>query len=1061
MSFDICSRSELLPNRLFVEASAGTGKTFLIEHYIVRAALNGTFKPQRLALITFTKAVARELRLRLQRTLETTHSLIIEGNVDAAPEYLHPVLEQESFLRRKTARTIEETIDRLPEATISTIHGFCDHLLQLWGRASGSGTFSEWISADTQKQWLEEFLQEGGGLTVGEFESISKRYWFHQDKLTDILMHLMDDLPEGTDTAWEEARRAVDGVRSRIDATTIASALEAKARTCCSTMLKSGSLKPELQEAFAAIQRCVEEGVREQTLDPLFQFSLSDCFSKPLKRQVEISQDSEETAQVILLDLWPALQQLTDTKCILKRLGMRCATAFRAYLARCDGKTPETVVRKVLTLSTHEPFVALAAESIEWLIIDEFQDTDGVQYQIFSNLFLKNPSWNGQVLFVGDPKQAIYGFRKADVYSYLAAKQHLAAHEQRTLSVNYRADPSVVEAQNHLFAGPSHHHIFFLPQTQLSLNVTPSTPGKENHEPIGDARGAIHLAVCHGSLGRKRRWPHAELENEALFPWIADEMISLDHLGMPFARQAILVKDKYQAARIQSFLESRNIPTCAWKIDSVTESPIYQWLQKAFFLALCPNDQRRLSSLLLSMPTDLHLNLCQAMASDKRLDEWASCAMAWKGVQTAFLNGGIGSLARVLFTCRWNGKDTLEEWLKALPRGDEMLIDLEHLLELLTVLEQRLPRSLEAYYDALQELPRFFSDEPELLTRRTDPLDDGAPILTMHRSKGLEFDVVYALGGASRTPDPEETSPDEADAEKLRQLYVTVTRAKRRCYLPVLIEDDGRPIPRATASPTELLFASLLCSGGPSSDSRYAAMVSDRILECAHQLAQCSPTITLSDVRAEQRGYTRERKDKESQATVLHASIQSSTRIYESFSSHHTAEAASLPQKGSSKRPIGTSFHAAIAKLLFAPPSARSSPEAIRAWAGIDDPELVSLLYAAAHTQLPLTGQKICLEQIPRKDMRAECGFLDGTSDQKFLRGIVDLVFVWDHKVYIIDWKTHEGADQPLEKIVDQTYNLQGQMYREAVTRAFSDSYEYGGCFFVFVRHLPNGIVMR
>lgn len=826
-------------------------------------------------------------------------------------------------------------------------------------------------------------------------------------------------------------------------------------------MQKSGSVKPELLEAFAAIQRCVEEGISEQTVEPLLQFSLTDCFAKPLKRTVEISQECEEISRILLSDLWPSLQKLTNVKWILNRLGARCATAFRDYVLRCEGKTPEMVVRRVLALSTHQPFVEMAAQSVGWLIVDEFQDTDGIQYQIFSNLFLKNPSWNGQVLFVGDPKQAIYGFRKADVYSYLAAKQNLAAHEQRTLSVNYRADLSVVEAQNHLFAGPAHPHIFFLPQTQSSLTVCPSSPGKKTHEPIGDERGAIHLAVCHGSLGRKKRWPHTDLENNALFPWIADEMIALHRLGIPFARQAILVKDRYQATRVQGFLESRNIPTCAWKVDSVMESPIYQWLQKAFFLALRPIDLRRLSSLLMSIPTNQHVLLCQAMASDRRLDEWALCATAWKSVQTAFLKGGIGAMARVLFTCHWNGKESLERWLKGLPRGDELLIDLEHLFELLTILEQQLPRSLEAYYDALQELPRFFSDEPEALTRRTDPLDEGAPILTMHRSKGLEFDIVYALGAATRTPDPEDASPDEVDAEKLRQLYVTVTRAKRRCYLPVVIEDEGRSILRATASPTELLFASLLCTGHPSSDARYAAMVPDRILECAKALAQSSPTISLSDVQSEQRGYTEERKETAPRDAVLHSQIRSTMRTYESFSSHHTAEAPPLPQKGSSKRPIGTSFHAAIAKLLFAPSSARSSPEAIEAWTGNDDPEIIHLLYAAAHVHLPLAEQKICLEDIPRKDMRAECGFLDGIDNERFLRGIVDLVFVWNHKVYIIDWKTHESADQPLESIVNQTYALQGQIYREAVTRAFSDAYEYGGCFFVFVRHLPTGIVMR
>ena len=1050
MSFDICSQTPL-PNRLFVEASAGTGKTFLIEHYIVRAAL-GDFDPKRLALVTFTKAVARELRLRLQRTLENTHRLIIEGSCDGAPEYLHPILEQESFFRRRFARTIEEVSDRLSEAAISTIHGFCDHLLQLWARSSGEDSSSEWVSAEQQKQWLEEFIQEGGGLTLSEFEALSRRYRFEQEKLFDILMELMNELPKAADTAWDEARAAAGAVRAVVDAASIAAALEAKARAYCGTMLKDGSLKPEIQKAFAAIQKCVEEGVDEQALEPCFRFSLSNCFSKPLKRLVPVPEEYERIAQTVLSDLWPVLEQLTDTKRILKRLGTRCALAFQEFLARCGGKTPETVVRRVLALSTHEPFAAMAAKTIGWLVVDEFQDTDEIQYQIFSNLFLNNPAWQGRVLFVGDPKQAIYGFRKADVYSYLAARRNAAPHELKTLSVNFRADSLVVEAQNHLFAGPAHPYIFFLPQTQSHIAVAPSQPGKKVHEPLGDGRGAIHFPVCHGSLGRKRLWPHAELENNVLFPWVADEMISLSRLGVPFAQQAVLVRDKHQAERVQRFLGSRCIPTCAWRIDSVVESPMFSWLQKALFLALRPNDQRRLASLLLAIPSPYHLDLCRAMASESRLDEWALCATAWKGVQEAFFRRGIGAMARAIFTCPWNGRQTVDEWLDASPQH---LTDLEHLFECLSMLEQRLPRSIEAYLDALRDLPRFFSDEPEALTRRTDPDDEGVPILTMHRSKGLEFDVVYALGGASRTPFAEEDDHDEVDAEKLRQLYVAVTRAKRRCYLPVLIEDDQRPIARAAASPAELLFASLSCPA--SSDERYAAM--GRLFDQASHLAESSSAITLSDAQLGLRGYTADRPSPAALAAVPYPVVRSSSRTYESFSSSHTDGLLPLPRRTS--RPIGTSFHTAIAKLLFAPASSRESPEAVGAWLGVEDPGLAGLLFSAARVCLPLQGRQVCLEEVPRRDMRAECGFLEAKADGSFVRGILDLVFVWKGEVYIVDWKTHEGTDQPLEAIVDGTYDFQRQIYQKAVAEAFARSYRLGGCFFVFVRHLPDGVVAR
>ena len=1042
MSFDICSPSPL-PNRLFVEASAGTGKTFLIEHYVVRAAL-GEFDPKRLALVTFTKAVAREVRLRLQRTLERTHQRLIDGECDGAPEYLQPILEQESFFRRRLARTVEEVTNRLSEATISTIHGFCDHLL----RASGEEGNGEWVSAEEQKAWLEEFIQEGGGLTLAEFEALSKRYRFEQDTLLDILMELMNEAPGGPDTAWEEAKEAA--ARVAADAPAIAAALEAKARAYCGTTLKDGSFKPKLKKAFAAIQKCVEDGVEEQTLEPCFGFSLAECFSKPLKRLPLVPNECERIAQNILSDLWPALEQLTDMKCIIKRLGGRCAKAFHEFLSRCGGKTPETVVRRVLALSTQRSFVAMAAKAVGWLIVDEFQDTDQIQYQIFSNLFLNNPDWEGRVLFVGDPKQAIYGFRKADVYSYLAAKKSAASGEVKTLSVNFRADPLVVEAQNQLFAGPAHPHIFFLPKTQSHIAVEPSQSGKKVHEPLGDGRGAVHLPVCHGSLGRKRLWPHAELENGLLFPWVADEMICLNRLGVPFSQQAVLVRDKHQAERVQRFLGTRHIPTCAWKIDSVVESPIFSWLQKALLLALRPADQRRLASLLLAIPSPYHLDLCRAMASERRLDEWALCATAWKAVQEAFFRRGIGAMARAVFTSLWDGRQTVDEWLAASP---QQLTDLEHLFELLAMLEQRLPRSIEAYIDALRDLPRFFSDEPEALTRRTDPDDEGVPILTMHRSKGLEFDVVYALGGASRTPFAEEEAQEEADAEKLRQLYVAVTRAKRRCYLPLLIEDEQRPVARAAASPAELLFASLSCPS--SSDARYAAM--NRLFEQASGLAAESSAITISDVRLEQRGYTADRPSPEASAATPYPVVRYAARTYESFSSSHADEARPLLHKTS--RPIGTSFHAAIAKLLFAPASSRASPEAVSAWLGAKDPELAALLFSASRLFLPLQGRQVCLEDVPRADMRVECGFLEAKASGSFVRGILDLVFVWKGEVYIVDWKTHEGSDLPLEAIVSSTYDLQRQIYQKAVAEAFAGSYRLGGCFFVFVRQLPNGIV--
>jgi exodeoxyribonuclease V beta subunit len=1165
MSFDISSASETITQRLFVEASAGTGKTFVIEHYLVRSILTTSFNPKKLALITFTKAVARELRLRLRGTLQSTLDIILEqqeelsegmpfkldGSTDeplavsakasrSVPKYLEDILAKDTFYRRKAARTIEESIERLGEAMITTIHGFCDALLKGWGEVSGDRFVEEWAGEEEKKKWLAEFLQEGARIPVWELEAIAREYTYDQNALISRLISLMDDADSLEDTAWEDAGKTIQLVREQIEAARVAEALGSKAKGYCGNMRKDGALKEEVIKPFEALQDLVENGITEKNIQPLLGFSLPRCFLKPLCKQPALAEEDNRIAIIVLEELWPVVQKLTDVDAIVKRLAMRSARAFMDYIISNGMKTPQLVIRRVFELSVDDHFLAYAAEAVEWLVIDEFQDTDAMQYAIFSRLFLNNPLWNGRVLFVGDPKQAIYGFRKADVYSYLAAKSTLLPNEIRTLSVNYRAEENVVEAQNRLFAGLQHPWIFYLPRTQQSLDVVPSKAGRKAQAPIDDGRGAIHLFIGRGRKGRSRSWPSLEIEQQQLFPWLADEMIALKAHGIQFRSQAVLVKDRYQAKRVQKYLNERSIPTCAWRVDNVTDSSIYEWLCQAFSLAVKPYDQRRLSALLLTMPTEYHLTLCHDMAADKRLDQWASCTMEWMAVKEAFQEGGIGAMARALLSCRWNGRDTLEEYLFSMLHGEELIIDLEHLFELLSLLEPVLPHSLEAYEAALTKITSYFSDDIEALTRRIDPDDQGVPILTMHRSKGLEFEVVFALGAANRTPLPDEgRSVDEADAEKLRQLYVAITRAKRRCYLPLLAEEEEKQVSFGQASPVELLFGALTVEGKLSSEwlSRlYQSMSGLSRLSAAAALSSAAPHLfSVSEASDNSQKFPSGLLDESSRDSIdcaidgqlvrkdfsgagmrteVHhgmakgpeesvlvsngrspAPLQWICRQYRSFSSGipiseekggqepFLVYGDTLPEmsvqgkdqpllSGTDIHPtlFGRLFHEMIARLLFAHPEARESVESVREWLkgeGRDDEQMAELLYNAARVKLPLGGEEVSLEEVPRSDMRAECPFLDmeppysgaasNERGERYIRGVLDLVFLWNGAVYVVDWKTHEVGGGACKQVVEERYESQHKVYLQAVARSFTSEYRYGGFFFAFVRHLASG----
>ncbi len=1036
MRFDVSSREEVLDKRLFLEASAGTGKTFAIEHYIVRSILTGELIPSKLFLVTFTRAVADELTVRLKKTLEETGKELLTPS-NACPDYLVPYLQEDEFQRRQYVRKIEEALSRLYEATISTIHVCCDRLLSLWE----DGDEKLWISDYEQREWVVEYLRAQTLLSYGEWKTLGKRYSYDEKAIVDALKASLQNLL----TPIIPLEEAVEETRKRLDCLEqISFSLQKKARQCRGTTNRQGKLHSELIYYFDAIEKLIQEGCSDTILASLQGVDLGSLFTSLRARSEKVSEEISNLVEILLSFLWPSLLHYTLSEGIVRRLSIDCEKRFSLYLELSGKKTPESVVQKTVALSKTADFCAMAAEVVDYLIVDEFQDTDASQWEIFSKLFIQNPLWRGSVLIVGDPKQAIYGFRKADVYSYFAAKESFSSF--RTLSVNYRANPKVVQALNRLFSGPELFPLFYLPKLVQGLCLERIDSGKREEELCLDARGALHLFVAKGSIGRKRRWPHEALETEHIFPWLADEMISLEQKGTPFRSQAILVRDRYQAKRVQRFLQERKIPTCAWKVDKVTESPLYQWLYKAFLLAAQPSNQKRLASLLLLFPTLEHKTLCQLIAISKRLDQWALCVKEWIQVQEAFYKGGIGAMAKALFSALWDGVRSTDEWLSSL--SHQAVIDVEHLFELLSLLEKDLPPSLESLAEALLCLESRFSQNPELLLQRIDPDDDGAPILTIHKSKGLEFEVVFALGCACRTPLQEDI--EEGEAEKIRQLYVSVTRAKRRCYLPILLEEDGKKIPLGTASPLELLFAGLSCKDSHTDwlSALYGKMEKSSLLKVVETLSR-EETITHSFVEKEERGLSVLKK-KRAEVVQSFSPLRWTRNKYCSFSSMRRDEHLISSLRGDGCGALfGTQFHAAIATLLFEPLAVRSSLAKIEERV---DSSLGSLLYKALGVELILGGEKVSLHEIERDKMKVEVPFLDRQSDGLFCRGSIDLLFEWKGAIYIIDWKTNLVDKDPSQYVVEHGYDLQARLYKEAAHRAYTPHFRWGGFFFVFVR---------
>ena len=427
------------------------------------------------------------------------------------------------------------------------------------------------------------------------------------------------------------------------------------------------------------------------------------------------------------------------------------------------------------------------------VLIDEFQDTDPVQWQVLRSAF--GDGSGGTLVLIGDPKQAIYAFRGADVHTYTAAAR--AAGVRTTLTRNYRADPAVVDAVGAVFSG-------------VLLGAEIDVP------PIEAAHGTSRLDAAPGSpfaSGMQLRVIESE---ESLAPWVAARRITDDLVGVvgallgegaPLRRPggerlgasdvAVLVRSNKRGATLASALNAAGIPATFSGTNSVFASPAAaDWLT-----LLTALDQARRPYVQRAILTDFVGGSVAelATADDARWARWSGWLHSWR--RTLRRTGVPGLLAAI------DRDSDLVARLLSRELGERVVTDHRHIAELLHAQESQLQgtaRELAAWLAEAIDEATTASER----TRRLETDESAVQIMTIHRAKGLQFPVVllpeasrdYVTEGdnGSRIVTPIEDGrsldvggrlgpgreerwalqrTDDAD-ESLRALYVGLTRAQ-------------------------------------------------------------------------------------------------------------------------------------------------------------------------------------------------------------------------------------------------------------------------------------------
>ncbi len=815
---------------LLIEASAGTGKTYALTTLVARLIVEEDRGIDELLVVTFTVAAAGELRARIRGTLHTARRAASGTDARSGDDDQAARLRQswrradvkDEQARERLVRALRD-IDR---ATITTIHGFCQQALGEFALPAGI-PFSFEVSGDdalavgdgVRDFWRRRMVGESIALleyaksksfvpgepttpwTERTTEWVARQHARPQE-IRGVPGNLEEDLRTKKEE-WTGALRAVE------------QAWAAGGRSALLKVVHQHSWRKGKRpdQDIAALVSALDSGAAED-LAPDFVGRFGHKKLTPRLFKNDPPPDDAHIFDIFQLvgDRWEAYAQ-TWLAGQRRRLleGVRNTFHHNAWADRRLGFDALLVELHRALDGERGPELARRIRSRYPIgLIDEFQDTDRLQAEIFSRIYLGghkpsdvgsgdgragegnsdngNPSdgslrgdpASGRLFVVGDPKQSIYRFRGADVFAYLETQDRLSASRAPLrLEHNYRSTPGLIRAVGELFSRPTP---FVLP----AFTFEPSKPAPREHAGL-DVDGEGDSAPFQFVLIPKRP---AEKRNKSDLTRLAarqaaSEIARLIALGaeggaalvpadkgsrerLAGRHIAVLVRTGAQGKAVAEALRSLEIGSVELGTDSIFDSAEADALHR-LLRALCLDGSEYNAASLLrgALAADLFgldmRELAGLRDDDDAWDHWRGLAREWADV---WQQQGIATLMRrILF----GGEPDCSANLLRYPDGPRRLTNYLHLSDLLHEAEIRRRPSRHGLVDWFRQSRADSRTSDETAQLRLDSDEDLVKIVTVHRAKGLEFPIVFypfawdgrePKKGRNRKPTAEYYDPD-------------------------------------------------------------------------------------------------------------------------------------------------------------------------------------------------------------------------------------------------------------------------------------------------------------
>ena len=841
-----------------IEASAGTGKTYNICGLYLRLLLERNLSVQQILVVTFTNAATAELRERIRHRIVDAQSFLQGDQRLAADPLIAPLVASLLASGKSAADLLGATqlaLASFDEAAIFTIHGFCQRALadtpftahmplslellqddsdlvrevvfDFWRQHLAGAALSPALAAflaqskDTPEKWVKLLRR-----TVGK--PLSTLRWPEQLD-ADPDWHVPD-----IELVFHAAKRAWTLQRAEVMAL-----LEGGLSQLKGNIYKPASLPLAAKEMDALLRGDQPLALMERSRDKAALLGAAKLAAATNKKCVTPSHGFFDLAQA----LFDGLQEITDGLRRVRLRLLRSLVTEGADLLRARKRERRVVAFDDMLFNLYQRLCGSTEQAASpWLrdalrsrypaaLVDEFQDTDPLQFAVFKAIYAGHDT---PLFMVGDPKQAIYSFRNADLHTYLAARAQATA--QYTLGANQRSVGPLIQGLTALFqANPQVFMLDGLNYHAASVGAKPrpvfldqsSSPAASAPAPLTiwalpevpdgqvEGHGAavpdtaskaaptllkkdLQQAAARATAGEIARLLEAARRGE----------VRLQQRALQAGDIAVLVRTHAEGSWVREALTSLRIGCVELSQASVFQSADAQALECLLIAVLDPAREARV---LTALATDLMAldatTLDQLRDDPDALLDWVQRFSDWRQI---WLQQGVGVMLR-----QWLSRENVAQRLLARPDGERRLTNLLHLAECLQQAAQAhaAPDRLLHWFQT--HLREERADETSQLRLESD--QNLVQIVTIHRSKGLEYPVVFCPFLWNSRPsavndgvdgieyhDPEwgavqdfrEDYPGEYDekvvkalrqqdtaAEFLRLVYVALTRAVHRCYL--------------------------------------------------------------------------------------------------------------------------------------------------------------------------------------------------------------------------------------------------------------------------------------